>query len=46
MPAARPRKKKYKKVKFRRCPKCQKVVRLHQKRCKTCHQVLHKPTNW
>ena len=27
---------------FRRCPKCQKQVRIHQKRCKTCHQVLRR----
>jgi uncharacterized paraquat-inducible protein A len=40
--ALRPRKKATKKNKFRRCPKCQKQVRIHQKRCRTCHQVLHK----
>jgi len=40
--ALRPRKKKVKKNRFRRCPKCQKQVRIHMKRCRTCHQVLHK----
>jgi hypothetical protein len=35
----RPRKKKSKKDKFRRCPKCHKVIRVKTKRCKTCHLV-------
>ena len=26
----------------RRCPKCQKQIRLHQKRCRTCHLALAK----
>jgi hypothetical protein len=38
----RPRKKRVRRNRFRRCPKCQKQVRIHQVRCKTCHQVLHK----
>jgi hypothetical protein len=38
--AFRPRKKKVKRGKFWRCPKCHKQVRVHQKRCRTCHQVL------
>jgi hypothetical protein len=38
----RPRTKSYKKKKYRRCPKCNKLIRIHIKRCKTCHQVLHK----
>lgn len=38
----RPRTKPSHRAKVRRCPKCQKLVRIHQKRCKTCHQVLHK----
>jgi len=25
---------------YKRCPKCNKQVRLHQVRCRTCHQVL------
>lgn len=40
--ALRPRKKKVRQTKFRRCPKCQKIVRVHQKRCRTCHQVQPK----
>jgi hypothetical protein len=38
----RPRKKKVRQGKYRRCPKCQKQVRIHQKRCRTCHLVLVK----
>jgi hypothetical protein len=37
--ALRPRKKKSKKLKFRRCPKCQKLIRLKTVRCRTCHLV-------
>jgi hypothetical protein len=37
---ARPRTKARRKSRFSRCPKCQKQVRLHQKRCRTCHQLL------
>ncbi len=36
----RPRKKKARKNRYKRCPKCNKQVRLHQVRCRTCHQVL------
>ncbi|HZY90455.1 MAG TPA: hypothetical protein VFE78_36875 [Gemmataceae bacterium] len=36
----RPRKKKARKNRYKRCPKCDKQVRLHQVRCRTCHQVL------
>jgi hypothetical protein len=36
----RPRKKKVKHRRFPRCPKCRKLVGIHQNRCKTCHQVL------
>jgi hypothetical protein len=42
MPARRPHKKKVRQNRFRRCPKCQKIVRAHQKRCRTCHQVQPK----
>jgi hypothetical protein len=35
----RPRIKEYKKNKFRRCPKCGKVIRPRTKRCRTCHLV-------
>ena len=38
----RPKTKKVRRNRFRRCPKCQKQVRIHMKRCRTCHQVLHK----
>lgn len=37
--ALRPRKKKARQNKRRRCPKCNKLVRIHQRRCKTCHLV-------
>jgi hypothetical protein len=37
---ARPRTKARRKSRYRRCPKCQKQVRLHQVRCRTCHQKL------
>jgi hypothetical protein len=40
--AFRPRKKMIRRSRFRRCPKCHKQVRVHQKRCRTCHQVLMK----
>ncbi len=33
----RPRKKKVKQSRFRRCPKCHKMIRLNTKRCRTCH---------
>jgi hypothetical protein len=36
----RPRIKKVKRNRYKRCPKCNKQVRLHQVRCKTCHQLL------
>jgi len=39
---ARPRKKAVRTSRFRRCPKCHKQVRIHQRRCRTCHQVLPK----
>jgi hypothetical protein len=39
---ARPRVKKYKQTRFSRCPKCHKNIRMHQKRCKVCHQLLKK----
>ena len=34
--------KKVRKNRFGRCPKCHKIIRLHQKRCKTCHMALAK----
>jgi hypothetical protein len=37
---ARPQTKKRRKSRFKRCPKCNKQVRLHQVRCRTCHQKL------
>ena len=36
----RPQTKARRKARFRRCPKCHKQVRLHQARCRTCHQKL------
>ena len=36
---ARPRKKKVRQSRFSRCPKCQKQIRKHQKRCTTCHRL-------
>jgi hypothetical protein len=36
----RPRKKKVRRTRFSRCPKCRKIVRVHQRRCKTCHFQL------
>ncbi len=36
----RPHTKKWKKQRFSRCPKCQKQIRAHQVRCKTCHRLL------
>ncbi len=38
----RPHVKKVRKNRFRRCPKCHKVIRIHQKRCRTCHLALKK----
>ena len=37
---ARPRTKANRKARYSRCPKCQKQIRLHQVRCRTCHQKL------
>lgn len=34
---ARPIVKKVRKNRFLRCPKCRKIVRIHAKRCATCH---------
>jgi len=39
---ARPRPKAYRKTRFHRCPKCNKMLRKHVKRCKTCHLVQPK----
>jgi len=36
----RPRTKSVRKNRYGRCPKCSKIIRLHQKRCKTCHKAL------
>jgi hypothetical protein len=36
----RPRTKAVRKNRYKRCPKCNKQVRLHTVRCRTCHQVL------
>jgi hypothetical protein len=36
----RPHIKKVRKNRFSRCPKCGKQIRVHQKRCRTCHRVL------
>jgi hypothetical protein len=36
----RPRIKIARRARFSRCPKCNKQIRLHQKRCKTCHRAL------
>jgi hypothetical protein len=33
----RPRVKKVRRNRFRRCPKCHKQIRMHTKRCRTCH---------
>lgn len=38
----RPQIKKVRQNRFGRCPKCRKITRLHQKRCKTCHLSLGK----
>jgi hypothetical protein len=40
MPRLRPRTKKVRQSRYRRCPKCQKLIRIHQKRCRVCHLVL------
>lgn len=37
---SRPRRKARRRARFSRCPKCRKQIRLHQKRCRTCHQAL------
>ena len=37
---ARPLTKSMKKARFSRCPKCQRQIRAHQKRCKICSQKL------
>ncbi len=37
---SRPQTKAKRKSRYSRCPKCNKQVRLHQRRCRTCHQVL------
>ncbi|MGE3804954.1 MAG: hypothetical protein AB7K24_09810 [Gemmataceae bacterium] len=39
---ARPHRKKSKRDKMDRyrCPKCNKLVRIYMRRCKTCHQLL------
>jgi hypothetical protein len=36
----RPHTTKVKRSRYRRCPKCNKQVRIHQVRCRTCHQLL------
>jgi hypothetical protein len=36
----RPKTKRVKRLRYRRCPKCNKQVRIYMKRCRTCHQVL------
>jgi hypothetical protein len=36
---ARPVVKHDKKNRFKRCPKCNKQMQIHTKRCKTCHQA-------
>jgi len=38
----RPRIKSVRRSRFRRCPKCNKQVRLHTVRCRTCHLLLKK----
>ena len=38
----RPHTKAYKKNKYHRCPKCQKLLAAHTKRCKTCHLLQPK----
>jgi hypothetical protein len=38
----RPRIKRVRRNRFRRCPKCQKQIRVHQKRCRTCHLLQPK----
>jgi len=39
----RPQVRKVKKNRYQRCPKCRKIIRLHQKRCRTCHVLQPKP---
>jgi hypothetical protein len=34
---ARPRKKKVRRARFKRCPKCHKLMSKNKVRCKTCH---------
>jgi hypothetical protein len=36
----RPKTKRVKRMRYRRCPKCNKQVRIHTVRCRTCHQLL------
>ena len=36
----RPKTTAVKRSRYRRCPKCNKQVRIYMVRCKTCHQVL------
>lgn len=36
----RPRTKSVRKNRYSRCPKCNKQLRLHTKRCKTCHKLI------
>lgn len=38
----RPRTKRVKRLRYRRCPKCNKQIRIHTRRCKTCHLLQHK----
>jgi len=39
---ARPRIKSYRKTRYNRCPKCQKMLRRHTKRCPTCSTAQFK----
>lgn len=39
---ARPATKSIRGQRFNRCPKCQKLLRFHKKRCPTCHRVQPK----
>ena len=38
----RPRKKKVRKARFKRCPKCNKLMAKNKVRCKTCHLLQPK----
>jgi hypothetical protein len=38
----RPRTRKAKKARFKRCPKCNKLMRKNKVRCKTCHLLQPK----